>query len=145
MDNYKDHRKSVAAIIIDEHKNILVFQRKDHPDNFQLPQGGIDHGEDSIDALKRELKEETNIFDFRILRKSKKEYCYDLENYIREGKSYKGQCHYYFLCELTVKFNFIPSVEFISYKWMEPQKAMEKFPYFKQDIIKQVFKDFELI
>ncbi len=40
---------------------VLAFERADAPDSWQLPQGGIEQGEEAIDAVWREVKEETGL------------------------------------------------------------------------------------
>ena len=42
-------------------RSILAFERADAPGSWQLPQGGIEPAEDPIDAVWRELKEETGL------------------------------------------------------------------------------------
>ena len=47
----------------------LWLKRKDNPVNkWQMPQGGVDKGEDYLSAMKRELLEETSIKNIKILK-----------------------------------------------------------------------------
>ena len=64
-------RKGVGIIILNQHNKIFVGKRRDYPTNkWQMPQGGIDEGENEDDALIRELHEETGIQkDFEICKK----------------------------------------------------------------------------
>ena len=70
----KIYRKGVGIMLLNEEGKIFVGQRFDKDKAaWQMPQGGIDKGEKSIEALKRELEEETGIKNnFEILKKSKK-------------------------------------------------------------------------
>ena len=57
--------KVVAAIILDKKGRILVSQRslnsKLYPGKWQVPGGKVEKGENHLDALKREVKEETDL------------------------------------------------------------------------------------
>jgi len=58
------YRVSVKALVKDEKGRILVI--KENQDTWSLPGGGLDHGEDATDGVKRELKEELGIDDAKI-------------------------------------------------------------------------------
>ena len=62
-------RIGVGAIVINKENKIFVGKRKDHPNNnkWQMPQGGVNDGEDLFVALKRELEEETSIKKIKVL------------------------------------------------------------------------------
>ncbi len=52
-------RAGVVAVVTDAHGRVMAFERTDVPGAWQLPQGGIDVGEETKDAAWRELSEET--------------------------------------------------------------------------------------
>ena len=55
-------RSGVGIVVLNQDNKIFVARRIDNPKNFwQMPQGGIDEGEDFLSAAYRELKEETSI------------------------------------------------------------------------------------
>jgi 8-oxo-dGDP phosphatase len=59
-----DHADSVAVVVLDEHRRVLLVRQYRHPvgDVLQeLPAGLLDEGEDPLDAAKRELAEETGL------------------------------------------------------------------------------------
>ncbi len=59
-------RIGVGIIVLNNKNQVFVGKRKDNPgNNWQMPQGGIDKGEDFISAMKRELIEETSIKNIR--------------------------------------------------------------------------------
>ena len=61
-------RIGVGVIILNHENKVFVGKRKDNPiDKWQMPQGGVDHNENFIDAMKRELYEETSIKNIEIL------------------------------------------------------------------------------
>lgn len=53
--------KRVSAIIIDSEKILLMHRIKSNNDYFVLPGGSVEENEDKVRALKREIKEETNL------------------------------------------------------------------------------------
>ena len=55
-------RTGVGIIVLNNQNKIFVGKRKDNPgDKWQMPQGGVNEGEDYITAMRRELFEETSI------------------------------------------------------------------------------------
>ena len=61
-------RDGVGVIILNKKNEVFVGKRKDNPvDNWQMPQGGVDNGEDYLSAMKRELLEETSIKNIKVL------------------------------------------------------------------------------
>lgn len=57
-------KRVVGGVILDDYGRYLILSRKS--DDFmggidEIPSGGVEHGESLIDALKREIKEETNL------------------------------------------------------------------------------------
>ena len=64
-------RIGVGIIVLNNENNVFVGKRKDNPvDKWQMPQGGVDEGEDFVTAMKRELMEETGIKNIKIIKKS---------------------------------------------------------------------------
>ena len=78
------YRSGVGIMLINRDKKIFVGKRIDNnSDAWQMPQGGLDVGEDEDAAMVRELKEETGISDSdtKILYKSQRHYYYNLPLY----------------------------------------------------------------
>ena len=62
-------RKGVGIILLNNENKVFVAKRIDNPKNFwQMPQGGVDEGEDFLKAAFRELDEETNIKNVEIIK-----------------------------------------------------------------------------
>ena len=98
----KQYRRNVLAVIVNKEKKILVGERSDRPGIWQMPQGGIDEGETSEEALMRELKEEIGTDKARIIRKLDFKISYDFPEELSSDimKKYKGQIQDWFLLEL---------------------------------------------
>ena len=84
-------REGVGIIVLNKNNKVFVGKRKDNPeDKWQMPQGGVDKGEDFITAMKRELIEETSIKNIKIIKEIEKIYQYELpENLV--GIIWKGK------------------------------------------------------
>ena len=84
-------RKGVGIIVLNKNNEVFVGKRKDNPiDKWQMPQGGIDNNETPIDAMKRELAEETSIKKIQILKEIENWLEYELPNNLL-GKIWKGK------------------------------------------------------
>ena len=74
-------RDGVGVIILNKKNEVFVGKRKDNPiDKWQMPQGGIDDGENYVSAMKRELLEETSIKNIKILKEIDGFFEYQLPN-----------------------------------------------------------------
>ena len=61
-------RLGVGAIVLNKKNEVFVGKRKDNPvDKWQMPQGGVNEGENLTQAMIRELHEETGIRNIKIL------------------------------------------------------------------------------
>ena len=88
-------RTGVGIILLNSKNKIFVAKRKDNPiDKWQMPQGGVDPGESLLTAMKRELKEETNVSSIKVLKELDYWLEYELPKHllgiIWKGK-YRGQ------------------------------------------------------
>ena len=55
-------RNGVGAVVLNKNNKVFVAKRIDNPiDKWQMPQGGVNNNESLLDAMKRELQEETSI------------------------------------------------------------------------------------
>ena len=146
-------RDGVGVIILNKKDKVFVGRRKDNPvNNWQMPQGGVDEGEDYITAMKRELLEETSIQNIKIIKEIDKIYQYELpENLIGiiwKGK-YRGQKQKWFITrflgeEKEINLN-TRHAEFIDWKWIEPKLLPEVIVNFKKDLYLNLLKEINLV
>ena len=62
-------RSGVGIVVLNKENKVFLAKRIDNPKNFwQMPQGGIDKGEDNLKAALRELEEETSIKSVKLIR-----------------------------------------------------------------------------
>ncbi|MBU2575677.1 WecB/TagA/CpsF family glycosyltransferase [Patescibacteria group bacterium] len=86
------YRENVAAFIININNEVLLVKRKEtKKDHWQIPQGGIDQGEDIEKALLREVKEETGTSDVEIIGMHPDYHVYDWPEWHQLNGGYKGQ------------------------------------------------------
>ena len=146
-------RKGVGIIVLNNQNKIFVGKRKDNPGNkWQMPQGGVDEGEDYITAMKRELLEETSIQNIEIIKEIDKIYQYELpENLVGiiwKGK-YRGQKQKWFITrflgeEKEINLN-TKHAEFVDWKWIEPELLPEVIVYFKKDLYLNLLREINLV
>lgn len=146
-------RIGVGIIVLNNENKVFVGKRKDNPgDKWQMPQGGVDVGEDFITAMKRELIEETNIKNIKILKEIEKVYSYELPDYlvgiIWKGK-YRGQKQKWFITrflgdETEINLN-TKNAEFIDWKWIEPELLPDVIVNFKKDLYLNLVKEINLV
>ena len=79
--NKLPYRNGVGIIVLNNENKIFVAKRIDNPKNFwQMPQGGVDEGENYYEAALRELKEETSIVSVELIQEIDKKLSYVLPN-----------------------------------------------------------------
>ena len=146
-------RTGVGIVVLNKKNEIFVGKRKDNPvDKWQMPQGGVDEGEDYITAMKRELLEETGIKNIEIIKEIEKIYQYELpENLVGiiwKGK-YRGQKQKWFITRFLGEEDEInlntKHAEFIDWKWIEPKLLPEVIVNFKKDLYLNLLREINLV
>ena len=142
-------RTGVGIIVLNNNNQVFVGKRKDNPgDKWQMPQGGVDKGEDFITAMRRELIEETSIKNIKILKEIQNMYQYELPNnlvgIIWKGK-FRGQRQKWFITKFLGKDREInldtQHPEFIDWKWIDPQELPEVIVEFKKELYRNLLKE----
>ena len=142
-------RTGVGIIVLNSKNNVFVGKRKDNPfDKWQMPQGGVELNEPLLNAMKRELKEETSIKNIEVLKEFPQWLKYELpENLIGiiwEGK-YKGQKQKWFIVrfkgeESEININ-TQNAEFIEWKWIDMNLLPDLIVHFKKNIYKNILEE----
>ena len=139
-------RTGVGIILLNKENKVFVAKRIDNPKNFwQMPQGGVDDGEDYLTAAYRELKEETSIKDVKLIQELEGSTTYILPKHllgiIWKGK-YKGQKQKWFLMrhinndqEINIKTK---NPEFLDWKWIELDQITDFVVDFKLNVYKEL-------
>ncbi|MBD1138404.1 RNA pyrophosphohydrolase [Pelagibacterales bacterium SAG-MED41] len=142
-------RTGVGIIILNNSNQVFVGKRKDNPgDKWQMPQGGVEKGEDFITAMRRELIEETGIKKIKILKEIQNMYQYELPSnlvgIIWKGK-FRGQKQKWFITKFLGKDDEInldtQNPEFIDWKWIDPQDLPEVIVDFKKELYLNLLKE----
>ena len=146
-------RSGVGIVVLNEKNQIFVAKRIDNPKNFwQMPQGGIDEGEDFYQAALRELEEETSIKSVKLIKEIEKFTTYHLPDHlvgiIWKGR-YKGQKQKWFI----VKFNGdekeininTKSPEFLDWKWVSIENLTDEVVKFKLHVYNKIKEEIKKV
>ena len=144
------YRPCVGILLLDRDGAIFVGERIDTPGAWQMPQGGIDTGETAIDAVFRELKEETGIETAELLATSKTWRSYDLPRALAAtawGGRFRGQTQLWSALRFTGTSNDIDirtkHPEFSQWKWTDPATLLAEIVDFKRDLYSEVLAEFQ--
>ena len=139
-------RSGVGIVVLNKENKVFVAKRIDNPKNFwQMPQGGVDEGEDFLKAAYRELEEETSIKSVELIQELDGTITYKLPDrllgLIWKGK-YRGQKQKWFLMRFVGSDNEIniktKHPEFLEWKWVELDKITDLVVDFKLHVYKEV-------
>ena len=139
-------RSGVGIVVLNKKNQVFVGKRIDNPKNFwQMPQGGVDKGEDFLTAAYRELEEETSIKNVLLIKEIEGTLTYELpENLlgiIWKGK-YKGQKQKWFLMRYLGEDNEIDiktdKPEFLDWKWLNLDMLTEVVVDFKYNVYREL-------
>ncbi len=120
-------RIGVGIVVLNKNNKVFVAKRIDNPKNFwQMPQGGVNEGENFLTAAYRELEEETSIKNVKLIREIDGILTYELPDHLLgivwKGK-YKGQKQKWFLMQylgddsdINIKTD---KPEFLEWKWID--------------------------
>ena len=146
MINKLPMRLGVGIILLNKDNEVFVGKRKDNPiDKWQMPQGGIDNNEKPLDAMKRELEEETSVTNIKILKEVNSWLEYELPpnllGKIWKGK-YRGQTQKWFIVrfigsdkEINLKTK---KPVFIEWKWISHKLLTQVIVDFKKNVYKKL-------
>ena len=142
----KGYRLNVGLIIANKKGELLLCKRKGM-NSWQFPQGGIDFGEDSLKAAKRELFEEVGIKSnsVKLIDSIDDWLKYDIPKKSRRKKifktNFKGQKHNWFLFKLKedvkISFDNDPDNEFDNFKWVSYWYPLNVIISFKEKVYRE--------
>ena len=151
--NKLPYRSNVGIMMVNEKGYVFVGQRLDNNQNaWQMPQGGIDAGEDPETAAYRELLEETGVKkqDVRFVASSSQWLSYDLPEdlipILWNGK-FRGQKQKWFLFKFLGEDGDINIAtehpEFSKWKWISKENLLKEIVPFKKSVYENVLKEFK--
>jgi putative (di)nucleoside polyphosphate hydrolase len=156
------YRPCVGIMLLNRDGRVFVGRRRAEsgPDQvseayaWQMPQGGIDRGEDPYRAALRELYEETNVRSVALLAEAPEWYAYDLPSFVagRAWKGrYRGQTQKWFAFEFTGDEGEIDirrpaggrhRPEFDEWRWEAMERLPELIIPFKRPVYEKVVAAF---
>ena len=146
------YRPCAGIMLLNSDGLVFVGQRLDSAlDAWQMPQGGIDKGEDAEVAAYRELGEETGIAPHlaQVIARSAGEHLYDLPPHMIgkmwKGK-YRGQRQIWFLMRFLGSDTDIDiatdTQEFRAWRWAERDSLVDLIVPFKRELYANVIAEF---
>ena len=161
MTKYKElsYRPCVGMMLLNRAGLVFIGRRTGGPEHvdavhsWQMPQGGLDDGEDPYKAALRELREETSVHSVALLAESKEWYSYDLPSNVGrkawKGK-YRGQKQKWFALRFLGsdgEINVLQPVgghkpEFVEWRWEKMERLPTLIIPFKRKVYEQVVKEF---
>ena len=146
-------RTGVGIVVLNKKNQIFLAKRIDNPKNFwQMPQGGVDKGEDFYAAAVRELEEETSIKTVKLIKEIEGLTTYLLPDHlvgiIWKGK-YKGQKQKWFVVRFEGEEDEInintKHPEFLDWKWVNLENLTDEIVKFKFHVYKKIQKELKYI
>ena len=147
------YRRGVGVMLLNREGKVFVAARIDNPnDAWQMPQGGMDEGEDPWATALRELEEETGIRAHLVERIAQcpEQLRYDIPQEWRPrvwGGKWTGQTQHWFLARFLGEDRDIDLAagvhpEFRDWKWIEPERLPEVIVPFKRPLYERLLEDF---
>ncbi|WP_422364138.1 RNA pyrophosphohydrolase [Pyruvatibacter mobilis] len=151
------YRPCVGIMLLNKDGKVWIGRRamdrlvqQDEPGSWQMPQGGIDAGEDPLPAALRELEEETGISQVDVIGESDGWFSYDLPAHLL-GKALKGKycgqkqkwfAMRYLGSDDEIDLSEAEDDEFDAWRWEDAQVLPDLIIEFKRPVYEQVIEAF---
>ena len=139
-------------MLLNRDGKVWVGRRIDNSDEaWQMPQGGMDEGEEPWETALRELEEETGIAPNLVERIADcpERLKYDLPDVLRGrlwGGEWKGQSQDWYLCRFLGRDEDVDIAtghpEFCDWKWVDPERLPEMIVPFKRELYRRLLREF---
>lgn len=156
------YRPCVGVMLVNGEGRVFVGKRIDtrestgrEGDAWQMPQGGIDDGEDLRSAALRELWEETGVREqhVTILAQTREELLYDLPDELLGklwGGRYRGQRQTWILArfrgtDADIRLDAHDPAEFYAWRWADPEDLPDLIVPFKKQVYRAVVDEFRAL
>lgn len=142
-------RANVGAVVINREGLVLALERSDIKDAWQLPQGGLEEGEEPFNGVRRELREETTIGPHQLeaLAELSEWLAYELPKEQRTRKHGRGQVQKWFLFRFVgndseIDLSRAEASEFSRWQWMKMADVCQKTVAFRRPIYERIAREF---
>lgn len=151
------YRPCVGVMLVNSEGRVFVGRRIDNKEGdwWQMPQGGVDEGEDLKEAALRELAEETGAqaAHVSLIRQTEEPIRYDLpEELIGKlwGGKYRGQEQMWFLARFSgtdddIDLQAHDPAEFCDWKWVDAEQLPDLIVPFKKRVYRTVLEEFRAL
>jgi len=141
-------RANVGAVIINGNGLVLALERKEIPGSWQCPQGGLEKEEEPLEAVLREILEETGIEEshLELLGSFPHWLAYEFPEEVRAIKAWRGQVQKWYLFRFKDREDKITlgdGKEFRAWEWIPMEKLLSRVIEFKRPVYQELAHAFK--
>lgn len=145
----KSFRKNVLGVILNQNNEFLVLNRKDDPNHWQFPQGGVEKDESEEEAILKEVYEETGLKKVKIIKKLDELHKYYFMPEMIKPKS-ERMPHYYktagqnqriFILKQTENEEPNPQEELQNHKWVKKEELKDHIHIIRHQSLNIMLKE----